>query len=276
MSERPNRIPTAGGDAEARRAWVRRLEAASVLPPDDPERHAVEAEVARLGGWAEARWLLLLEEGERWRLELNRGEVPEGLLARLEAIPAAHPAAGAGARRPLLRFGAAAAAVLLVGLGAWLLGSPDPGGPPSEGPALERRLEDLALLVLGDHLGVHTVEHEESDPAALSQWLGTRVGFDVDLPALAAPWRLLGGRKCKLAARVVAFSAWQGPDGRATLIALRAADFGLPDDLAPRTVFPAGEAAGAEATGVRLWSEGGRGYALVAEGAGVPLVTGPR
>lgn len=60
---------------------------AACLPPEDPLRQQVEAEIARQGEWAEIEWLELLAQDERFRIGLRRVEVPEKLEQTLLTIP---------------------------------------------------------------------------------------------------------------------------------------------------------------------------------------------
>ena len=78
---------------------------AAALSPDDPERRAVEAEIAREGEWAEKEWLDLLRFDEHARIELRRVPVPAGLEDRLLSLPG-EPASS----RPVFRWAATAAA----------------------------------------------------------------------------------------------------------------------------------------------------------------------
>ncbi len=240
--------------------WRRALSEASSLPADDPHRLEIQAEVATRGGWVEKEWLALLAEGERWRIELSRVEIPDGLEDRLLAIPDDPRAL----RTPLARLPrwawAAAAAAVLVALSLWsFLPSKNAEGP----------VQTLALLALNDHLDAHPVEVATADPAALAVGLRERVPFDVTLPRMPDDLRLAGGRRCTLGSHAVAFTSWGGSRGRVTLLKLLRTDFDLPEDLAPTIVTPSAAAAKAHPLDVLLWTRGEFGYVVVADDPGV-------
>lgn len=232
-------------------------EAAS-LPPDDPQRIEMHAEVAKLGAWAEAEWLALLEEGERWRLELSRVTVPEGLEDRLLRIPAEAPRGALHRLRalpPVAWVGIAAAALLAIG--AWLfLGGSEPRSDP---------LNTLAILAMNDHLDTHALDVTASDPRDVEAGLRARIPFEIRFPKLGGELRIEGGRRCTLGSHPVCFTTWRKDAARLTLLQIRRADFGLPKDLAPALVTPRGAAAGSRPLDVLIWTEGEVGYALVAD-----------
>ncbi|MCC7140033.1 MAG: hypothetical protein IT460_16555 [Planctomycetes bacterium] len=234
-------------------------EAAS-LPPDHPQRVEMQAEVSRLGAWAEAEWLALLEEGERWRLELVRVEVPEGLEDRLLSIPA-EVRVPTFSRLLGLRRGiwAAVAAALLVAVGAWLaLGQG--GSEPSTRP-----LDTLAMLAMNDHLDTHSLDVTSGDPKEVEAGLYERIPFEIRWPDFRGAIRLEGGRRCTLGSHPVCFTTWRKDGVRFTLLQIRRRDFGLPEHLAPTTVTPKGAAAGKKPLDVLIWTEGDVGWALVAD-----------
>lgn len=233
--------------------WRRELGETSILPPDDPRRIDMQSEIARLGPWAEREWLALLSEGERWRIELSRVEVPATLEDRLLRIP--DDCAARDARRSrVLRLFAGIAAALLVTVAAWTFL-----------PGRSDALQSLATLALNDHLDVHPVEVATADPVALAAGLRERVPFDVALPRMPDDLRLAGGRRCTLGSHAVAFTSWGGARGRVTLLQLRRADFDLPADLAPTIVTPSAAAAKARPLDVLLWTRGEFGYVVVAD-----------
>lgn len=234
-------------------------EAAS-LPPDDPKRQEMQAEVSRLGPWAEAEWLALLEEGERWRLELSRVDVPEGLEERLLRIPSeahAHPFAGIVRSGRMAWIGLAAAVLLAVG--AWSLFGKD-GPEPRPLP-----LDSLALLAMNDHLDSHTLDVASADPKAVESGLHDRIPFPIRWPDLGSEIKLEGGRRCTLGSHPVCFTTWRKDGVRFTLLQIRRTDFALPKDLAPVAVTPKGAAAGKRPLEVLIWTEGEVGWALVAD-----------
>jgi hypothetical protein len=237
--------------------WHRRMGEAAHLPPEDPLRGAVEADVAQRGGLVEREWLALLEEGERLRIEMRRVEPPQDLEMRLLAI--AEPARGSGGRggRRLAWTLGGAAALVLVGLLVQRLGAPGD---------LTAQLTALARLAADDHRGTHALEVTTDVGPTLERDLAPRIPFPIRVPELGTDARLVGGRRCTLGKRTVCFSAWSLGGVRATLIQLRPAEFGLPSELAPRRVAVEATVS-APATEVLVWVETGVGYALVADDA---------
>jgi len=211
-----------------REAWLQELGEASVLPAEHEIRVAVEEKVAERGGWAKAHWEALLEEGEVWRGALVDVEPPAELPVRLHRIPQQHPVLRLRRRRVL--WGAAAAVLAAVGaIGILVRGS----GPEA---FVTPEIAQVALLALNDHLDTHEQDVLSDDPAVLARELQAHIPFPVDLPDLGGVIQPVGGRRCTLGSRAVAFTAWTGRGGRVTVIQLRRADFGLPADLAPQVV----------------------------------------
>ena len=201
-------------------SWRRAMGEAVALPPDDPMRVEMQGEVARLGAWAEKEWLALLEEGERWRIELRRLDVPEGLEERLLRIPEER----LRGRLPVLSLRAwalVAAAVVLVGLGVWLAIPREVAPPPDP-------LQTLAMLAMNDHLDTHTLDVKAEDAATLREGLKHKIPFEIRVPDLGGALRLEGGRRCTLGSHAVCFTTWRDASGRFTLLQLRVEDFGLP------------------------------------------------
>ena len=105
----------------------RRMGEVAALPPDDPMRREVEAEIASHGYWAEREWLELLGLDECLRIELRRSSKALGLEERLLGVPDETSLP----RHRLIRWSMAAAAVLLLvcgGLAVLLL----PGRNPAQ------------------------------------------------------------------------------------------------------------------------------------------------
>lgn len=239
-------------------AWRREMGEVSSLPADDPQRLEMQAEVSRLGAWAEAEWLALLQEGERWRLELARVDVPEGIEERLLRIPLDTRSARLSllARVPRAAWISVAAAVLIA-VGAFLLfAKPSPGADP---------LERIAALAVHDHRETHDLDVTAEDPAAVASGLRERIPFAVQFPDFGGAIRLAGGRRCTIDAHPVCFTTWRGGGARFTLLQFRRADFGLPERLAPTTVVPKESEAGAPPTAVLVWTEGEFSWALVTD-----------
>lgn len=237
-------------------AWHRAMGEAAALPADDPQRIAMQAEVSRLGPWAEAAWLALQQEGERWRLELARVEVPAGLEDRLLRIPTDAPATPLSRLlHPSLLARVSLAAGLVLAVGAWFLFA---GRPTTPDP-----IEAVALMARNDHLETHDLDVRGTEAAAVATGLHDRIPFDIHFPALGESLRIEGGRRCTLGSHPVCFTTWRRDGARLTLLQLRRTDFGLPANLVPTLVTPRGAAAGAPPVDVLVWTEGEFGYALV-------------
>lgn len=240
--------------------WRRAMGEAASLPPDDPQRQEMQSEVSRLGAWAEAEWLALLEEGERWRLELSRVQVPEGLEDRLLRIPADSRARSLSRVLRGSRFAwIGIAAAVLVAVSAWFLVGR--GGPEAKpGP-----LDSLAALAVNDHLESHALEVASANPKEVEAGLHDRIPFEIRWPDLGSGLELQGGRRCTLGSHPVCFSTWRKDGVRFTLLQIRRSDFNLPKDLAPVAVTPKGPAAEEKTLDVLIWTEGDVGWALVAD-----------
>lgn len=228
---------------------LRLMGEAAALRPDDALRREVEAMVAAAGSWAEREWLALLRFDEEMRLSLNRVPVPpqleHALLTTLETGGRSRPAA----RRPSRR----AAATVLVGLaaGAALL-MLQPG-------STNHILNQVAILAAGEHFDQGAVDVETSQPDVLERALADQIPFPVVLPDLGDRFRLAGGQKCSLARHTVVYSRWRSSGKPHSLYQFQPDDFGLPDRFRRTTLSVD------DGCSVTLWTEHGRGYALVAE-----------
>jgi hypothetical protein len=240
-------------------SWLDEMGEASLLPPSDPRRQEVEAEVARRGGILREQWLALVEEGERIRLALADEVPPEGLSDRLLDIPRQHRGWLAPLRfdRRGARIGALVAAVLVAGL-AFLALSRGRGSAPDP-------LGEVALLALNDHLDTHTWEVEAGEPEAFLRGLQERIPFPVRVPDLGPEIAPVGGRRCTLGTHVVAFTAWKAPNGRVTLLQVQADDFDLPRDLAATRVRPDGPSSRARPLEVLFVAEAPFAWVAVAD-----------
>ena len=221
----------------------RRMGETAAQAPDDPDRRALEQCVAEEQTWAEQEWRDLLLENECLRNELPQVSVPDDLESRLLVVADKAP------RRPAsVQWGwslaAAAVVLILLGVGArnYTTGS---------------RVRSVALLAIDnhlDHLDDHHVSVETPNRGALGQALSPLVAFDVTVPDLGGELQLVGGRKCKLGAHVVAFSLWQEADADYSLFQFQPDDFGLSGQMPRRLV-----------RGARIWCEDSRGYVLVGD-----------
>lgn len=246
------------------------MEEVSMLPPEHPRRRAAEAEISRRGPWAEEEWLRILREEEELRLQLQRVSIPAGLEERLLAIPeeVALPRRVLSGRRLLAAVAGVVAVVLIAG--AFFYGWCQQGH--------SEQVKALAWLAMNDHLKASPVTVETSERGELERALADRIPFPVVLPELGPKLKLVGGRRCRLAGKTVALTAWRGPGGeRFTLFQFRPDEFGLPPKVGTKISHRKTPSVAEYPCDVLVWTEAGRGYALVAdrgsglEGARLPL-----
>lgn len=226
--------------------------AAALLPPEHDTRHAVEARVIEMGEEAEARWLAILQEDEELRLSLHHIETPENLHARLLRIPEETPRRPVFARfRPLL----ATAAALVAVTGLVLLVGQDDAGPD------RRALQAITLMAADDHANDRSLAIRTADRERLSSELLGTLPFVASLPDLGSDFALAGGRASQWGGFPVAYSLWERSRETYSLIEFRAGDLHLPATM-PRMKVCCDQYANAPFD-VVIWTEKGRGYALV-------------
>lgn len=230
------------------------------LPREDPKRRAVEAEIALEGGWAEREWLGILREDEILRLELQRVPLPAGLEGRILALPEEMHAHN----RPIRKFRVkAAAAVMILFLGGLI------------GLNLLRQVKhrqdvagyvtSLAHLALGNHLHDRHVSIEEGEPRILERKLAGVIPFRVVIPDMGPGFQLVGGSKCSLGGRIVAYTLWRAGEQELSLYQFQPEEFSIPGDV-KGTVVSVGDDTGLSVRGeVLVWAEAETGYALAAE-----------
>ncbi len=238
----------------------------SMLPPGDPSRIELEAEITAGQGWARDEWLRLLEENELIRLELIAVEVPAGLAESLLLIRSS------GEQRwfakmiasPILRV--AATVVLLLGFGSGVF-------YVREQAANDRKITELAKLALDHYVNDIDVSVITLDPNYMARYLEGSVPFAVKMPVVESDLSLIGGRSGSLGAYPAVYSRWSHQARRqsvCSIIQFRSQDFGLPESVAREVVHssnvncPAAKDINCD---VVVWSEEGNGYVLVADSA---------
>ncbi|MBW7998352.1 MAG: hypothetical protein FVQ81_17630 [Candidatus Glassbacteria bacterium] len=245
----------------------RRMLEASMLPPDDPLRSELEAELAAEGDWARGEWLELLEENERIRLELLNVRVPEKLAGGLMQISAGS-GTGFAARTfasPVLRI--AATVLLMIGFGGGALFF------MRDNARTDRQIELIAELALESYVHDHDVSVITLDPGYLERNLEGTVPFQVKMPVVQSDLSLIGGRSSSLGAYPAVYTRWShqaGQQSRCAIIQFRSKDFGLPESAAKEVVQSSNVNCPStldKDCNVVVWSEGGNGYALVADSA---------
>jgi hypothetical protein len=233
---------------------------ASLLPPDDPRRCELEAEISRAGEWAESQWLQIQAENERLRLDLRRVTPPESLEKELLELPRK----SAGELNRLIRehWLARAAAILLIAVvsGGIMYYLNNRGGQGS--------LVELARLAIDNHVHNQDVTVITLNPEYLERHLAAAVPFKIVMPAVNSQYNLVGGRSCSLGTHPVVYTRWASREGCCSLFQFRCSDFDLPDQSGKEVIHSSKvdcpEAKGRDCNAV-VWSEQGRGYALVAD-----------
>ncbi len=110
---------------------------------------------------------------------------------------------------------------------------------------------------------------EESDFAVapteiLEKQLASQLKFNVVIPTLEDPLKLIGGRKCKIGTQPVAYTLWRGAQAKRSLFQCPASELDLPREMTP-TIVRARSAPSEPVQSVRIWSKDGRAYLLVGE-----------
>ncbi|MFH1069013.1 MAG: hypothetical protein V1794_05260 [Candidatus Glassbacteria bacterium] len=239
-----------------------RMLEASFLEPGDPRREEVEQAIAREGGWAGEEWVKLLEENRRLSREVARVELPAGLEERLLAIGARAGRAAAIEKmlgsRAFLRVAAVAVLTVAIGWAANLY-------LRRAGPVHE--IETIAVLALSNHVTNPDVTVITLDPQYLEEHLRAAVPFEIVMPAVNN-LSLIGGRSESLGTHPVVYTRWASGDGRCSLYQFRSSDFNLPEQTG-KEVIPGSRVncpvALDKNCDVVIWTESGRGYALVAD-----------
>ncbi len=232
---------------------LRLMEEAVILPPEDPQRQAVETAIAGEEAWAKEEWLDLLREDELLRLELRRVSSPAGLEQRLLSIPEE-------VRRPGLfvpRWFGVAAAILVFAMGAGLLRHFHKAAGFSE------QINNIALFAASDHVNNHLLAMKMGDKTAIVTHLSKQVPFKVKIPNLPSGFQLIGGRKCSLGTRTVVYTRWKWRQIGYSLFQLCPKDFDLPDAFPRQIVSTKGPAMAGEPCEILIWAENGCAYAIV-------------
>jgi hypothetical protein len=239
----------------------RAMSGMAALSPDDPLRLELEGKVAAAGEWARIEWLRLLGAEGALRDRLRRVEVPPGLEERL--LASARTAGRTHSALRLSRGWLAAAAVLLLALSsAFLL--------PRLRTSLEsgKELKTLALLAVNNHINSQEVSVVTLDPLFLERELGGAVPFRIVLPSVRTGLSLVGGRQCAFGSRPAVYSRWEGPQDKCSLFQFRCSDFGISNQVG-KEVIRCEQTGNRAVEGCRcrviIWSEEGRGYALVTD-----------
>ncbi len=236
-------------------------EAAS-LPPEDPIRRQIEADIARQGEWAEKEWLELLAQDEHFRIALRRVEIPPNLDKCLLEIPEK----GIRSERTSI-FSRIAAAVLMVVflICLYSLFINIESLWKNDAARQQSILQSIATRAVEDHLNHRSIKIETSDPAEFRNKLAGKVPFAVVLPELGSDFKLLGGRSCKFGMNPIIYSLWKAPRGEYSLIQLKLADFDLAGVDKKELVKPKDPLIEKSPCEILFWSSGDAGFILVAD-----------
>jgi hypothetical protein len=229
------------------------------LPPEDPIRQQIEADIAKQGEWAEKEWLELLSQDEHFRIALRRVEIPPNLQRCLLEIPDRERKRG---RNFLVRGLLTAAALVLVATVGVLVYLGTGTNPNSTEYAI---LQDVAARSVEDHLNHRNLKVETSDTVEFKSKLTGKVPFEVVVPELGNDFKLQGGRVCKFGTRPIIYSLWKAPKGDYSLVQLKLSDFGLRSTVGQQLVKPKNPLLANSPCEVLVWAQGDMGFVLVAD-----------
>jgi len=245
----------------------RRMEEASVLPPDHPCRLAVCEAVCEAGEDAERLWMQLLCEDEQMRLALRRVETPAGLHERCRAIcdaAADRPGViGRLFRSTPVRGGLGMAAGMLLALAVWVtFQSMNPAGD-AEAQA-HAATQHLMQLTARTHHRAPDLQIRSGDRTAVEQALhDSPLPYPVSLPNLGAAYELIGGSAMMLDGKPVIYTRWRRGGEEYSLYQYCPIQFQM-DRTMPFHHFKDAKVAGEERSlRVMTWSASHCAYAMV-------------
>ncbi|MHC4996191.1 MAG: hypothetical protein ACYTGQ_14195 [Planctomycetota bacterium] len=244
---------------------LRRMEEVAALPPHDPQRIELLAEIIEAGPEAEAHWIDLIADDERARLDLLRVHPPAGLAERLHTLPHDHLGSLNLHPNPFLRprlwatVGAAACVIFAVSLTV---------GQLNRGLRLDRQFNNLGAMAANHHeLHEPHARYTFRGPDAAIVTAGLRaqpnLPFEATIPTLGPEYKLLGARICQLGGEKVACTQWERNGKTYTLYQFCPDNFDMPDTFARRNVALPGLTHNDPETAVTFWAEGQCAYALV-------------
>jgi hypothetical protein len=251
----------------------RKLHESAALPAGDPQRQAIESQLADAGDALSEEWAALGREEAVLRRALAGGiEPPAGLSERLRRIPD-EPTTGAqlrlhsssapaaiSRRRWLYWTGAAAAVLMVFALGAIVGRELGNGGKHAE------PLAEFARLAADRHATTTYTEFAGSDPVDVQRRLralaaqDSRIRFAVDIPRLPAGYELTGARRCMIGDERVVCTMWERNGITYSLFQFDQARHDLSAKIHRRAVSN-------DDCTVIIWTDAdGHAYALVAKG----------
>jgi hypothetical protein len=206
------------------------------LPPQDPRRAAVLAEIEAMDREERDYWLNMLRESDEFHLQIRAVQMPAGLEARLLNLPDA-PIPLRLPPRTLLKNvwfqRLAAAAAILIILAVYLY------WPASTRPA--QLLDDQIAVLIARQAAENnpplniTSNNADQVKTALS---AQRLPFPVMILQPKTPLDLRGGGVCDFHGTPAVFTRWQG-DGRTyTLYQFNGKPLGVPGSFLKTTEIP--------------------------------------
>ena len=246
---------------------IEQMEAAALLPDDDPQREVVLRIIGEQGPEARQYWLDLLRSDERLRLDLFAVPMPPALAEKLLAIPEAPGravrTAGVSISRRSLSW--AALVFLMAGLAYYIY------------PSIraydfkhwqDEQLKELAVWAVENHISTPPGAVESADPAVIrAAFAPAHMPIQTPIFSAAAGARLLGGGATSVHGQPVVFTRWASGDAHYTLYEFMPKQLGLDPDFSPRNETPRQLWTDQKHYVVELWSQEGYqcGWLLVKE-----------
>lgn len=230
-------------DCERFQIWLRVRDQAREDDGAQAMAHAADCE--RCG-----RMLQLDEAAERaLKSGLARVDAPDSLRAKVKLLANSRGVGRARRRWPLLALPASA----LTGLALLLLVFFQPLGSSLTS------IEQIAKLAEEDHFAGYTMQFQVGEVNDIPGWFRDRLDFEVAVPDLAnRGLALLGGRKCTLGGKDVAYLFYDQEGKRYSLFQLDVADVKIGLEEGQTYRYPIHDCV------VELWKEGNRIYVLIA------------
>lgn len=197
------------------------------------------------------RSLLVADEAleEAIRSGLKKVSITDRLLSRIEQDVRALEKSGKNGRRFLIEWKMAIPVMAMAAL-VLIIVLPMMGGIKNP--------EKLGRLAVNNHMKNMTMMFEADKVSDIPGWFAGRLDFPVDLPDLAGEgFRLLGGRKCSLGSKEVAYLFYDRNGERVSLFILNPAEIGFEVKKGLDYQLPVNN------NSVRIWKDGSLVYVMV-------------
>ncbi len=244
-------------------AMLHRMEQASFLSTEDPIRQKLEAEISIADEGVREQWLQQLHESAQLRLAVNDVPMPPGLQDRLaleleDEFPSLHQPS----KKITFRFLMVAAIFVLgLGIGWWVSGI--------QGQSSESAIHEVMLMAADDHINDRHLSIETSDPDVLTSTLSKEVDFVLKLPKMKSSAKLIGGRACHWGDCQIIFTLWECEGTQYSLLQFDPNVYHMPSTMNGHKTCCDKSIVGHRPLDVAVWSENGRGYALVGKHGGL-------